>query len=129
MRKIAADIIFPIHTQPLTNHVLVLEDDGTVADILPITELDNASIEKVSGALVPGFVNAHCHLELSHLKSKFPEKTGLPQFLSLVTQQRNVPIEIINEAMEMAEKEMITNGIVAVGDISKIGRASCRERV
>ena len=118
MRKIAADIIFPIHTQPLTNHVLVLEDDGTVADILPITELDNASIEKVSGALVPGFVNAHCHLELSHLKSKFPEKTGLPQFLSLVTQQRNVPIEIINEAMEMAEKEMITNGIVAVGDIS-----------
>jgi hypothetical protein len=47
MRKIAADIIFPIHTQPLTNHVLVLEDDGTVADILPITELDNASIEKV----------------------------------------------------------------------------------
>ena len=66
MRKIAADIIFPIHTQPLTNHVLVLEDDGTVADILPITELDNASIEKVSGALVPGFVNAHCHLELSH---------------------------------------------------------------
>jgi cytosine/adenosine deaminase-related metal-dependent hydrolase len=72
----------------------------------------------VSGALVPGFVNAHCHLELSHLKSKFPEKTGLPQFLSLVTQQRNVPIEIINEAMEMAEKEMITNGIVAVGDIS-----------
>lgn len=118
MRKIAADIIFPIHTQPLTNHVLVLADDGTVADILPTTDFDNTSIEKVSGALVPGFINAHCHLELSHLKNKFPEKTGLPQFLTLVTQQRNVPIEIINEAMEMAEKEMITNGIVAVGDIS-----------
>jgi cytosine/adenosine deaminase-related metal-dependent hydrolase len=80
MRKIAADIIFPIHTQPLTNHVLVLEDDGTVADILPITELDNASIEKVSGALVPGFVNAHCHLELSISKVNFLKKQGCHNF-------------------------------------------------
>ena len=33
-------------------------------------------IEIFDGVLCPGFVNAHCHLELSHLKELLPKKTG-----------------------------------------------------
>lgn len=118
MRKIAADIIFSVSAQPQTNVVLLTEDNGTIIGIFPETEFEPSTIQRFSGALIPGFVNAHCHLELSHLKNKFPEKTGLPEFLNLVTSQRTSTQQEINDAMTAAELEMLNNGIVAVGDIS-----------
>ncbi len=118
MRKLSADIIFPVHTLPVSDSVLLIEDDGKVIGIFPKTDFEPSTIQHFAGALVPGFVNAHCHLELSHLKDKFPEKTGLPEFLNLVTQKRDTSPEAIQEAMQAAETEMINNGIVAVGDIS-----------
>ena len=118
MRKISADIIFPIQSLPVKNSVLITEDDGTVIGIFPEQDFEPATVQKLSGALVPGFVNTHCHIELSHLKNKFPEKTGLPGFLNLVTAQRETDMAEIASAMNAAEQEMIINGIVAVGDIS-----------
>ena len=97
---------------------MLIDDDGKIIDIVPIIEFEPSTIKKYNGALVPGFINAHCHLELSHLKNKFPEKTGLPEFLMQVTKQRNAVQEEINNAINEAEIEMINNGIVAVGDIS-----------
>ena len=68
---------------------------------------------------MPGMVNAHCHLELSHLKGEFKEHTGLVDFLLNVNQQRQkFSAEAIQNAIELAEKQMLDNGIVAVGDIS-----------
>ena len=51
-------------------------------------------------------------------KNKFPEKTGLPEFLMLVTKQRESNQEEIDAAIVEAENEMISNGIVALGDVS-----------
>jgi aminodeoxyfutalosine deaminase len=118
MRKLSADIIFPVNTLPVTDSVLLTEDDGKIIGVFPKAEFEPSTIQQFSGALVPGFVNAHCHLELSHLKNKFPEKTGLPEFLMQVTKQRETSAAEINGAMQAADKEMINNGIVAVGDIS-----------
>jgi cytosine/adenosine deaminase-related metal-dependent hydrolase len=68
---------------------------------------------------MPGMINAHCHLELSHLKSTLPEGTGLVDFLLHVTRQRNAfSDDTIFQAITHAEEEMLSNGIVAVGDIS-----------
>ncbi len=70
------------------------------------------------GILSPGFINAHCHLELSHLKNVIPEKTGLIDFVFKVVSERHFEESEILRAMEIAEHEMMNNGIVAVGDIS-----------
>lgn len=118
MRKISADIIFPGHTAPLADSVLLAEDNGKILGIFPQADFEPSTIQHFSGALIPGFVNAHCHLELSHLKNKFPEKTGLPEFLNLVTGKRDTSHDEIENAIVEAEQEMIANGIVAVGDIS-----------
>ncbi|MFI5172444.1 MAG: amidohydrolase family protein [Chitinophagales bacterium] len=118
MRRITADIIYPITSQPITDHVLLIDDAGKLTGIFHKDKFEPSTVEFYNGALVPGFINTHCHLELSHLKNKFPEKTGLPEFLMLVTKQRETDIEQINAAIIDAENEMIKNGIVAVGDIS-----------
>jgi len=120
MRRITADIIYPITSNPLVEHVLLLEDDGTILNIQPLSQFDETTVEKFSGVLVPGFINTHCHIELSHLKDLFPKKTGLPAFLNLVTQKRVNKEELVLEAIANAETEMIRNGIVAVGDISNV---------
>jgi len=116
MRYLSADIIYPLHRAPIKEGVLVL-DDGVVVDLLDSREgLEN--LEVFEGFLCPGFVNTHCHLELSHMLGKLPEQTGLPDFIAQVPKQRAANVEIIQEAISAADKQMQDNGIVAVGDIS-----------
>ena len=65
----------------------------------------------------PGFINAHCHLELSHMKGLIPEGTGLVDFVLKVVNERHHPDEQILQAISKAEDEMWSDGVVAVGDI------------
>jgi cytosine/adenosine deaminase-related metal-dependent hydrolase len=120
MRYLQGNRIFPMHTSPVDDHVLVLQDDERIEAILPASAIDPALIEHHAGYILPGFVNAHCHLELSHLLNVFPEKTGLPGFLSLVIQQRNAEAEQVQQAMRDADAFMWQQGIAAVGDISNV---------
>jgi cytosine/adenosine deaminase-related metal-dependent hydrolase len=117
MRYLTANRIHPVTSPVLTNHALVLEDDGTIVDLLPASSLDPALLEFFDGDLIPGFVNTHCHLELSHLKGRFPEKKGLPDFLFRVVDEREADEEAIQAAMRLADQQMEAAGIVAVGDI------------
>jgi cytosine/adenosine deaminase-related metal-dependent hydrolase len=96
--------------------VLITHDNGKIEAIVPENEA-GADIEQVDGILCPGLVNAHCHLELSHLKNVIPPHTGLIDFLCSVVTKRGFAREIIDQEIINAEKEMAGNGIVAVGDI------------
>ena len=120
MRKLSAHYIFTGTGIVLEKGIIILSDDGTVADIIDTKgELEEmAGVEFYSGVLVPGFVNAHCHLELSHLQGIFPEKTGLPRFLKNVVEHRNSEENKVIEAAQKADFELWKNGVVAVGDVS-----------
>ena len=74
-------------------------------------------VQTFEGILTPGFINCHCHLELSLMKNVIPNRTGLVDFLLKVVQQRGATEEAIYDAMRNAEQEMYNGGIVAVGDI------------
>lgn len=118
MQKIFASSIYPITSTPIQNGVIVLNDEGIILAIDPIDKHDPTSVKKLNGIVIPGLINTHCHLELSHMKGKVNTGTGLIPFITDVVQKREAPSEIIQQAIEDAESEMINNGIVAVGDIS-----------
>ena len=99
------------------NQVLITKEDGTIEAILPVLEAGD-DIQHFEGILSPGFVNAHCHLELSHMKGMIPAHTGLQEFVKQIVALRQVEPELIQEAIVAAEAEMMANGIVAMGDIS-----------
>lgn len=118
MRKITADKIYPVSSPPLEDSVIIIDESEKIISIDSINNHDSSSIEKHQGAIVPGFVNTHCHLELSHMKGKVATGTKLIPFITNVVKFRDIPQEEILEAIDRADQEMYDNGIVAVGDIS-----------
>lgn len=93
-----------------------VDQHGTITEVLLHTP-DGATV--LPGILCPGFVNVHCHTELSHIKGVILEHAGLIPFLQQVTQHRNDhTTEQKSAARVAAATEMYNNGIVAVGDIA-----------
>jgi len=97
--------------------VLITQKDGTIEAVVGIEDAGD-EVQSFDGIISPGFVNAHCHLELSHMKGMIPAHTGLQEFVKQIVALRQVAPEAIQEAIILAEAEMMANGIVAVGDIS-----------
>ena len=100
----------------LEDTVLITDDNGTVENIVSMDDAGD-DVNILTGILSPGFINCHCHLELSHLKNVIPPHTGLIDFLVSVVQKRGFEQPIVLAAIERAEQEMYNSGIVAVGDI------------
>ncbi len=118
MKKITADWVFPVDSAPVREGVIICDDAGKILSVEQRDQHDIATLEVHKGVLTPGFVNTHCHLELSHMKGKVDTGTGLIPFITGVVTRRNAEQEVIQEAIRVAEKEMLDGGIVAVGDIS-----------
>jgi len=97
--------------------VLITTKEGTIEAIVGIEDAGD-DIQSFDGIITPGFVNAHCHLELSHMKDMIPAQTGLQEFVKQIVSLRQIEKDVIAAAIEKAENEMLANGIVAVGDIS-----------
>jgi len=115
-RKFSADRIFDGYAFLAPGQVVVVGEDGSIDAIVPMAEAGDG-VQHLNGTLLPGLVNAHCHLELSHLKDVIPPHTGLIEFLVSVVQKRGFSQEVVQDAIVRAEKEMHDGGIVAVGDI------------
>ncbi|MBV2226435.1 MULTISPECIES: amidohydrolase family protein [Sphingobacterium] len=116
MKYYAADVVFPVAGPAIKKGVVAMDDQGIVKGVFNPGEIDENLVEQFKGALIPGFVNAHCHLELSHLLGVVPRSTGLPNFLSNVINERGNHESKLEAAMEEADKMMYENGIQAVGD-------------
>jgi len=115
-QKFQSDEIFTGFELLGNGYVVITNDDGKI-DAVVMEQDAGDNIQKVHGILSPGFINCHCHLELSHLKNVIPPGTGLIEFLCSVVTKRNFDPVIIQQEIVKAEKEMWDNGIVAVGDI------------
>ncbi|ETZ24612.1 amidohydrolase family protein [Pedobacter sp. V48] len=118
---ISASYVFPVVGPPIKNGVIGVEIDGTITSVLTPEEAENEKIKGIThyeGLLVPGFVNTHCHLELSHLKGQIETRTGLLGFVQAIMKLRTSDEDALDLAMLRADREMFENGIVAVGDIS-----------
>jgi aminodeoxyfutalosine deaminase len=115
-RKFSASNIFTGTALLPEGHVLITDAGGTITGIVLKNDAGDG-IEHFNGILCPGFINAHCHLELSHLKGLLPQYTGLVDFVNGVMSRRFADEDVILQHIKNAEDEMLQNGIVAVGDI------------
>lgn len=119
MKRIAAEYLYTLDSyEPLVNGFVEYDDDGT---IVSVGECEDVGKEETfyKGALVPGFVNTHCHIELSHLQGKFAKKTGMAGFIDQINALRDISdrtsrMECIRKWMD----RLWSQGVSAMGDIS-----------
>ncbi|HRQ16455.1 amidohydrolase family protein [Agriterribacter sp.] len=124
--KFQADQLFTGRQLLGHSHILITDEGGTVLDI--ITEDAGEDIQQLTGMLMPGHINCHCHLELSHMRNHIPAGQGLTAFISAVMRSPQVEQEEKNRHMALADQEMYLKGIVATGDISN-QTCSLRQKV
>ncbi len=115
MRFLSASHIIS-NASDLTNKVVVT-DDIKIIDIINQNEVEQSKVEHLNGTLVPGFINTHCHLELSYLKNKIASGKGLDTFIKEIEENKQQFSETVLDYINKANEEMFANGIVAVGDI------------
>jgi aminodeoxyfutalosine deaminase len=119
MKCFSAQYIITNSGPLLKRAVISTEDDGTIVSIEDTEgNLDEKhSVEFHNGIIIPGFVNSHCHLELSHIKGSIAQYSGLGGFIEQVRNIRNYNSESIVAAANSADNTMYTEGIVLCADI------------
>lgn len=119
MRFISATQVFSEKSFYLLILFLVVNDNGLIENITITENVESSNIEHFEGIISPGFINTHCRLELSHLKNVIKHHTGIVDFgLSVMKYRNEFSMELQQEAIQLADKEMQIQGIVAIGDIS-----------
>ena len=120
MRKFSAQYIFTNTGSPLKRGIITTDDNGLIINVEDTNGLltEKNSVEFYNGIIVPGFVNCHCHLELSHLKGKIDEGKGLRYFIDQVIKQRDLDSynNNIKKAAD-ADAAMFKEGISLCADI------------
>ena len=108
---------------------VLLNSDNEVVEVGELTE-ECEDTEFYSGILCPGFVNAHCHVELSHLVGMFEQATGMSGFINQINAMReNVGKEGRIKALEAQMDKMYREGVSAMADISNCSESfECKSK-
>jgi aminodeoxyfutalosine deaminase len=120
VRLLTAGWVVPVSAPPIRGGRVAVEGGRLVwvgaADDpdqpgAPLTDLG-------PGVLLPGLVNAHTHLELSHLEGRLPGRRGFVDWVRGVVEGRDVEPERARQAAARAIRGLEESGTVAVGDVS-----------
>ncbi|MEM9933870.1 MAG: amidohydrolase family protein, partial [Bacteroidota bacterium] len=126
MPVFTADAIYT-PTGWIKDQVLATDQEGTIQSIRTIDPADK--VIRFKGVLVPGFINAHCHLELSHLHGHIPAGLGMVPFIQEVIKARGSHEQEEQQAAVLSALSYShEKGIVGIGDISNSGLSAKAKR-
>ena len=117
LQRVTASYVYTVEAdEPIRNGFVEYDDaDGRILNVGVCDESEDVH----PGAIVPGFVNSHCHVELSHLLGKFVKGTGMAGFIDQINALRDwagreKKQKLVKEWMD----RMWERGVSAMADIS-----------
>ena len=115
--KIKFRALLPIEGAIVENGELIIER-GLIKEIRSTQSLSTVACLDLSDHLIlPGFVNAHCHLSLSALQGKIPKCEKFTDWVRAVLNENNRLSENYRvRALHSGARELLTSGVTTLAD-------------
>src|SRR2546422_462670 len=125
MLRLRAGSVHPVTAPPISDGAVLVAADGRIAAVGPhphVPTPPEAEIREFpDGALVPGLVNCHTHLELTHLAGRLTT----PEFPAWIRRIRELkdgtPAPEFRRAAERGVRDCWAAGVTCVADTGSTG--------
>ncbi|MBA3400394.1 MAG: amidohydrolase family protein [Actinobacteria bacterium] len=123
MRVLSADWVVPGESAPIRDGAVAIGDDGRIESVGPASEL-GAGEHFADAVLLPGFVNAHTHLEYAAYAG-FGDGLSFGPWIALHMERKaRIDFEEMEAIARLGALECLRSGITTVGDCSFSGAAA-----
>ncbi len=123
MRVLSADWVVPVEGPPIRDGAVVIHDDGSIAAVGTRSDLGDGE-NYAEAAILPGFVNAHTHLEYD-VYAGFGDGLGFADWIGLhVERKARIDLEDMEAIARLGALNCLRSGITTVGDCSFSGAAA-----
>jgi cytosine/adenosine deaminase-related metal-dependent hydrolase len=121
---LSADWVVPVEGPPIRDGAVEIDDlTGTIAAVGPREELGD-SVHYEEAVILPGFVNAHTHLEYD-VYVGFGDGLRFADWIGLHVQRKaRIELEDMEAIARLGVLECLRSGITTVGDCSFSGAAA-----
>jgi 5-methylthioadenosine/S-adenosylhomocysteine deaminase len=119
--------VYPVTAPPIEDGAVLISDDGRIVGVGPHSHIptppDCEVLEYRDEVLVPGLVNTHTHLELTHLAGRNPEQS-FPRWIRRVRslKEETKPDEF-DAVAERGLRDCWAQGVTCVADTGDTGAA------
>jgi cytosine/adenosine deaminase-related metal-dependent hydrolase len=120
---VSADWVLPVDGPPIERGAVVLED-GKITAVGPAKRFERVDREFAEAVIVPGFVNAHSHLEYAVYAGFGEGLSFVPWILTHIERKDRIGWEETLAIARLGAAECLNSGVTTVGDASHRGAAA-----
>src|SRR5881409_4265675 len=125
MLRIHAGSVHPVTAPPIEDGAVLVDDRGTIAAVgpHPLVPAPPGARELAfpDASLVPGLVNCHTHLELTHLAGRNAERDFVQWIRAIRTLKDATPPAEFSRAAEQGVRDCWAAGVTCVADTGSSG--------
>src|SRR5437588_3329538 len=125
MLRIRAGSVHPVTAPPITDGAVLVADDGRIAAVAAHSQVPTPPgarrVEFPDAVLVPGLVNTHTHLELTHLAGRNPEREFSRWIRTIRALKDATTSEEFDHSAEQGVRDCWTAGVTCVADTGSTG--------
>jgi len=125
MLRIRAGSVHPVTAPPITDGAVLVADDGRITAVAAHAQVPDPPgarrVEFPDAVLVPGLVNAHTHLELTHLAGRNPEREFSRWIRTIRALKDATTPEEFDHSAEQGVRDCWMAGVTCVADTGSTG--------
>src|SRR5204862_494802 len=125
MLRVRAGSVHPVTAPPITDGAVLVADDGRITAVAAHAQVPDPPgarrVEFPDAVLVPGLVNAHTHLELTHLAGRNPEREFSRWIRTIRALKDATTPEEFDHSAEQGVRDCWMAGVTCVADTGSTG--------
>src|SRR5213592_3943492 len=125
MLRIHAGSVHPVTATPIEDGAVLVDDRGTIAAVGPHPRVPTPrgarELDFPQASLLPGLVNTHTHLELTHLAGKNAEREFAAWIRTLRALKDATTPEEFSRSAEQGVRDAWAAGVTCVADTGSTG--------